>query len=360
MDTIHRQLASVNPSWNRIVTSILESNHQAISQRQDDSQCCRADHSGWWCRRRRRQPSADEGDLHPENDSNQVGHRLRPPTANAEDTDWDDWATLCHRTARAEVAANVSSGVVEVMMHDMSGFPAIFSVLINFGRNQYYQFLLSLLDYTEDDHGCASGYVWDPFAFGCRRIYCGSRQQNNPSTNSYCDQDHGDNNDGWRMTYVMQLDVIQLTLFVDTIDDNRTISDEDLLATIQQSFTQAFASLVDISDDRMSHLNSSFVDNQTTTSADAIRSVAIDFWLNQSPEGSDEPTIDQVVAQLGSWIMTDQLIYVMDQTLAVRLAGLHEQPVQSESDDFAYWCAYVTHLFKFYSNCFKNRKCCSN
>ena len=48
--------------------------------------------------------------------------------------------------------------------------PFIYSVLLNFGHNNYYQFLVNIHNYLEDDHGCDPGYVWDPFFLSCRMV----------------------------------------------------------------------------------------------------------------------------------------------------------------------------------------------
>jgi hypothetical protein len=140
----------------------------------------------------------------------------------------------------------------------------------------------------------------------------------------------------WRMTYVMELKVIQLTLFVDAVYDSDNITDDALLAIIQESFTPAFAAFVGIDSDRITNLNVSFL-NRTSKPTPDHQSLSIDFWLSQAEDGSGEPTIDSVVALMGSLIVQDRLIVVIDGVIC-QLVGLHEQPVSSETDSFANWC----------------------
>jgi hypothetical protein len=196
-----------------------------------------------------------------------------------------------------------------------------------------------MLDYLEQDHGCQPGYVWDPFASACRRIYCPPGQVH---LNDYCANSVTNETDSdWRMTYVMELQVIQLTLYVDAIyDSSQNISDDALLAIVQESFTSVFASFVGIDPDEGS------LQDQ--------RSLSIDFWLSQAQDGSAEPTIDSVVALMGSLIVQDRLIAVIDGVLC-QLVGLHEQPVSSETDTFANWCrldfysislSFMTYLYR--------------
>lgn len=63
----------------------------------------------------------------------------------------------------AEVGYFIPDDVIPLSLarHDVDQ-PTIFSVLINLGRNEcYYQFLLSMLGYLEEDHGCQEGFVFD-------------------------------------------------------------------------------------------------------------------------------------------------------------------------------------------------------
>ncbi|KAK4025051.1 hypothetical protein OUZ56_010556 [Daphnia magna] len=62
----------------------------------------------------------------------------------------------------AEVGYFIPDEVIPLSLarHDVDQ-PTIFSVLINLGRNEcYYQFLLSMLGYLEEDHGCQEGFVF--------------------------------------------------------------------------------------------------------------------------------------------------------------------------------------------------------
>lgn len=347
MESIHRELASSNPTWNRVVTFVLESSRTHPKQdlgRAKDGECCLTDRSGWWCRRQRNHRRA--GDLHPVGDnlvSDQLGHRSeRPSELLYEATDWASKScriTTTSTTTDQQTEVDSDSPVVmddvNRMMRHHVDLPAIFSILINFGRNEYYQFLLSMLDYMEEEHGCSSGFVWDPFASACRRIYCGPSAYDG-FLEEYCANKTDQMDSEWRMTYIMELDVIQLTLYADALYDNETLTDEDLLAIIEESFTRAFASFVGISPDRIDNVNVQFT-NQSSRGSQTLRSVAVDFWLSQAVYGSDEPTIDAVVALMGSLIVQDQLIVVMDQ-VTVQLIGLHEQPLPSETDSFANWC----------------------
>lgn len=261
--------------------------------------------------------------------SDQLGHRSSRPAELYEATDWH-----CSATNRLMAEVGYSGGEVDSRHH--VELPAIFSVLINFGNSEYYQFLISMLDYLEEDHGCQPGYVWDPFASACRRIYC-SPNHVHGFQDDYCVYTNETDTD-WRMTYVMELEVIQLTLYVDAIYDGRNISDDALLAVVQDSFTPVFASFVGIDPDRISNLGVLFV-NRTSKEKPTMdqRSLSIDFWLSQAEDGSGEPTIDSVVALMGSLIVQDRLIAVIDGVVC-QLVGLHEQPVPSETDSFANWC----------------------
>jgi hypothetical protein len=141
----------------------------------------------------------------------------------------------------------------------------------------------------------------------------------------------------------MELEVIQLTLYVDAIYDSRNISDDVLLAIIQDSFAPIFAAFVGIDPGRITNLDVAFVNRTAKENKPAApmmdqqRSLTIDFWLSQAEDGSDEPTIDSVVALMGSLIVQDRLIAVIDGVVC-QLVGLHEQPVPSETDTFANWC----------------------
>ena len=329
MELIHRELASANPAWHRVLNFILNSNqmntNKDLGQTNDDGECCLTDHSGWWCRRRRRYY---EGHLHPFGDSpsHQLGHRSERPAELYETTDWS-----CRKTD------NSSNGVNLMSTRHHVDAPAVFSILMNFGRNKYYQFLLSMLDYLEEDHGCRPGYVWDPFASACRRIYCGQDETDDNALKDLCQNEANPNDTDWRMTYVMKLDVIQLTLYADAFYDQQFISDDDLLAFIEDSFPSAFASFVGIDPLRITNLDATFL-NQSINNETSTQSVAIDFWLSQPADGSTEPDIDSVVALMGSLILQDRLIVVMDAQVAVQLIGIHEQPVPSETDSFANWC----------------------
>lgn len=341
MEVIHRELASVNPAWSRVLTFILNSNkvntNKDLGQANDDGECCLTDHSGWWCRRRRRR--YDEGHLHPLGDnlsSHQVGHRSERPAQLYETTDWS-----CRET-RTEVP-NDSADVNSLSTRHHVDAPAIFSILMNFGRNEYYQFLLSMLDYLEEDHGCQPGYVFDPFASACRRIYCGSNELEDSFLKDFCNSESNQNDTDWRMTYVMELDVIQMTLYSDAFYDAHNISDDALLAIVQESFTPVFASFVGIDPNRITNLDARLLNQSINETA---RSLAIDFWLSQAADGSTEPTIDSVVALMGSLILQDRLIVVME-GVAVQLVGIHEQPVPSESDSFANWCRSGDNLSSF-------------
>lgn len=327
---IHQQLSLSNPAWNRVVVFILESSRSVANQDlgRNEGECCLTDHSGWWCRRRRRH----EGYLQQVGDnldSDQLGHRsdLYQTT---------DWAISSCRTTRTEVNStpSVLFNHVEATMRHHVDLPAIFSVLLNFGRNQYYQFLISMLDYLETDHGCRPGYVWDPFANTCRQIYCGPDEEGG-FLQEFCANETNGSTNNWQMTYVMELDVIQLTLFVDAIYDNETITENQLIQVVEDSFTPAFSAFVGIDPDRIDNVDVYFLNKSSTRN---YRPLAIDFLLSQSPVESNEPTIDSIVALMGSLIIQDQLIVVMDDQVAVQLVGLHEQPVPSQTDSFANWC----------------------
>ncbi|XP_057374372.1 uncharacterized protein LOC130695276 [Daphnia carinata] len=349
LDLIHRELASVNPSWNRVLNFILESNqlntNKDLGQNNDDNQqCCWTGHSGWWCRRRRHRyvpikqttiyandAIENEGHLHSHGDNlptDQLGHRSARPAELYEATDWNCLSNKTAEVGPAEVAS------LSTPRHHVDA-PAIFSILMNFGRNEYYQFLLSMLDYLEEDHACPEGYVWDPFASACRRVYCGPRAIDGFMKDACANTTNGTQSD-WRMTYIMELNLIQLTLYVDAIYDVHSISDDALIAIIQQSFTSVFASFVGISPGRITNLHVEFL-NESSRDVPGLRSLTLDFWLSQAEEGSDEPTIDSVVSLMGSLIVQDRLIVVID-GVVVQLIGLHEQPVSSESDSFANWC----------------------
>ena len=332
MDIIHRELASVNPAWNRILTFILASNKADTNKNLGhgyNTECCLTDHSGWWCRRSRHQH--DEGHLNEPADgdnlsSHQLGHRSeRPADVLYAATDWS-----CQTTSGTEVVLDE----VDTAMRNHVDLPAMFSIMINFGRSKYYQFLLSMLDYLEEDHGCPAGYVWDPFASGCRKIYCNPEGKHHELVPEVCPPNENQTDSDFRMTYVMELDVIQLTVYIDAVNRNANVTDDALLFLIEDSFASVFASFVGISPQRISQENVSLV-NQTTKQS--VQSMAIDFWLTQAADGSNEPTIDSVVALLGSLIVQDQLFVVMD-GVTVQLVGLHEQPVPSEMSSFSNWC----------------------
>ena len=109
MELIHRELASANPAWHRVLNFILNSNqmntNKDLGQTNDDGECCLTDHSGWWCRRRRRYY---EGHLHPFGAVSLI-----------------NWMSS--------------------LKHHVDA-PSVFSILVNFRRNKYRQFLLSMLD----------------------------------------------------------------------------------------------------------------------------------------------------------------------------------------------------------------------
>lgn len=359
LDLIHQELASVNPAWNRVLNFILESNQlntnkylgQQNNDDDDNQQCCLTDRSGWWCRRRRHRyvpikqstiyasnAIENEGHLHPLSHvigdnlpTDQLGHRSARPAELYEATDWN---CLSNRTAEVGFSIPDEVASLSTARHHVD-LPAIFSVLINFGRNEYYQFLLSMLDYLEEDHGCPEGFVWDPFASACRRVYCGPIAVDGFLKDACANTTNGTDS-GWRMTYVMELNVIQMTLYIDAIYDAHNISDDALIAIIQQSFTSVFSSFVGISPERITNLHVRFL-NESSREISGLRSLSLDFWLSQAEEGSGEPTIDSVVSLMGSLIVQDRLIVIID-GVVVQLIGLHEQPVSSEEDSFANWC----------------------
>ncbi|KZS03611.1 Uncharacterized protein APZ42_033618 [Daphnia magna] len=115
----------------------------------------------------------------------------------------------------------------------------------------------------------------------------------------------------WRMTYVMELDVIQLTFYIDAVYDSDNISDGTITSIIQQSFTSVFSAFVGISPERVTNLHVRFL-NESSRDIPGLRSLSLDFWLSQATEESAEPTIDSVVAMLGSLIVQDRWIVIID------------------------------------------------
>lgn len=316
-------MAAESPAWNRIVTFILQSKRPSHGNKEIgrdwsiNGECCVTEASGKWCRRHKF--TDDAGHYRGDNRTvDQLGQLY-------EATDW----------SRSCSAASFST-----RKHQLN-LPAVFSILVNFGLNQYYHFLVSLLNYLEESsaHDCEQGFVWDPFAFDCRQIYCSSDNVNS-LFKDHCPESHNNETSAdWRMLYVMEMDVIQLTLYADAIFDNQTaMSDDELIELIEENFTAAFASFVKIDPHRISELSVVIINS----SSPSVRSLAIDFRLCQAPEGSDEPTIDSVVALIGSLVVQDDLVVIV-QGVPVQLVGLHEQPTDSETDRFAEWCRY----FKF-------------
>ena len=66
-------------------------------------------------------------------------------------------------------------------------------------------------------------------------------------------------------------------------------------------------------------------------------SLAVDFRLDEAVKGSGEPSIDTTVAVIGSLIVQDDLVLVIDD-VAIHLTGFTELPVQSQNNSFANWC----------------------
>lgn len=80
--------------------------------------------------------------------------------------DATDWAASCPSEMKA-MASDESPSNRDSPRINM---PALYSVLLNFGLNNYYHFLVKLQNYQDEDHGCPTGFVWDPFYLTCRQV----------------------------------------------------------------------------------------------------------------------------------------------------------------------------------------------
>ncbi len=139
------------------------------------------------------------------------------------------------------------------------------------------------------------------------------------------------------------MEEIQLTLFADAVYKNESLS-QDLFKIVEESFVPAFAAFMGIRQDRITNVSVECVANHTSPGSESL---GVDFLLKQAEKGSGEPSIDAVVALLGSIIVQDQLTMVVD-GIAIHLVGLHEQPVPSREEDFENWCRYIMILINFY------------
>jgi hypothetical protein len=203
-------------------------------------------------------------------------------------------------------------------------------------NQKYYQFLVSLQNY-EQEHDCRKeNEFWDPFASTCREFYC--REDDAECLQAAHSHNHTID---WAKECLLEMETIQLTLYADAIN-NSSLSDEELLQIVQESFTPAFAAFVGIDPNRVSNLSVVCVEPTPTTPGVTpwieMVSLAIDFQLSQAPVGSSEPSIDSVIALISSLIVQDHLVVILPANVAVQLVGMHEQPTASEKDIFDNWC----------------------
>ena len=337
MEAIQQKLAARNAAWNQILTYILNSDGEEDVNPKRGSEgtgeCCLTDHSGRWCRMSRR-----PGHLHTNisgDNNNQLGHPHRSIHVNADELyDATDWGRSCTDVEAEPLAATAADSAAEALIRNHLNLPALYSVLLNFGMNQkYYQFLVSLQNHQQEHDECRKEIeFWDPFASTCREFYC--RQDDEECIQAV--HDHNNTID-WTKECLLAMETIQLTLYADAIN-NQSLSDQLLLQYVQESFTLAFAAFVGIDPNRVSNLSVTRVE-PTPGVTIKMESLAIDFQLSQSPPGSGEPTIDSIVALIGSLIVQDHLIVILQPgDVAVQLVGVHEQPTASEKDSFDNWC----------------------
>lgn len=137
----------------------------------------------------------------------------------------------------------------------------------------------------------------------------------------------------WGNQYIVEMEAIGMTLYADAVYSNQTIS-EDVVQIVQESFIPAFAAFMGIQPERISDVVVNLTENLMGPNTESL---SIDFMLQEAEKGSGEPSIDTIVALIGSLIVQDDLVLVVDD-IAIHLVGLHEQPVDSQEESFANWC----------------------
>ena len=403
LDWIRYALAAENPALRHILSAIdwsqmrprddsQLSKFESISSDwiKEYGQCCSSPRykSGAWCRRRRQCPrcvySTHQGDLHQgtlqhkdANDDNvgdtqldnhcltNLGRHLNPqantccvnslfqasylPDCDCFELDAD--LRSLDSTASVNGQTKVWQVADKMIRSRMADLPAVFSVLLNFGVNGYWQFLISLQNVLGDNR-CNDQFMWDPFANICRPVYC-SQTSSTVDPSSPCvpyNETHADESQS-TVHYVVEENKVLVTLYANVDLDSIDVEDEDaMLAYLQDRFVHSFCDFVSISCNRISNISVSMVtedydqqDVNSTNTNSTMVTVAIKFCLEEA-DSSAELSTDMVMAYLGSILFQDQLVSIVG-GVPVQVVNIHEEPVTNPNTGYSgAWCRLVTFI----------------
>ena len=238
-----------------------------------------------------------------------------------------DWS--CQFDEKMLLRSEESDIQVTDVMNYVSDLPAIFSVLLNFGLSDTHQFLISMMDYS-NQKTCQYRYVWDPFSSECQPAYCSPSAYKNYMAPDDCFPSNNSNKD-YLNKFIFEMDVVHLTIYA-----NIYFNDTFQLDIIRQEFASKFTSFFSIDEARLNELSVDCLENCSLVNQTA--SVAISFDLSGASESSDEPSIDTIVAKITS-LIEDHLMTIWC-GMYVRFVGIKEEPSETNVDTFNNWCRY--------------------
>ena len=218
---------------------------------------------------------------------------------------------------------------VTAVMNYGTDLPAIFSVLLNFGLLGSHQFLISMMA-NSNQKSCQYRYVWDPFSSECQPAYCSSSAYNSYMAPDDCFSSTNSSKDHLNK-FMFEMGVVHLIIYADIV-----FNDTLLIDVITQQFADKFSSFFSIDEARISELIVDCLEDCLVVNQSA--SISISFDLARSPESSDEPSTDDIVAKMTS-LIGDQLMTVWC-GMYVRFVGIREEPTEMNVDGFDNWCRY--------------------
>lgn len=234
----------------------------------------------------------------------------------------------------------------DVLLRDMPDLPAAFSVLLNFGTDGYWQFLMSLQN-VKGHNECDDHAIWDPFANLCIPVYCSPHPTDQRSPSKICitenpvaptDKD-----------FVIASDVVHIVVYANVDRQMVAMDEEALMATVEASFLDEFCHFLGISRDRVSNLSVTIAAHEVWTAGEdtnwndtssSMATLEVGFWLKEKSDHSTEPSTDLVMAMIGSIVFQDQLVSIVG-GVPFQVVGIHEQPVLIQDTDMENaWCKY--------------------